>query len=96
MIVSGGDPLTMNMDLLDWFLGELERISHVEVLRIGSRVPVVLPMRINDELVRMLASHGPSGSTPNLTTRMKSRRMRRRPATGSSRRVSRCPTSPCF
>ncbi len=59
VIVSGGDPLTMNMDLLDWFLGELERISHVEVLRIGSRVPVVLPMRINDELVRMLASHRP-------------------------------------
>lgn len=59
VIVSGGDPLTMNPDLLDWFLGELRGISHVEVLRIGTRVPVVLPMRITDELVRMLASHRP-------------------------------------
>jgi lysine 2,3-aminomutase len=59
VIVSGGDPLTMNLDLLDWFLGELQRISHVEVLRIGTRVPVVLPMRITDDLVRMLAKHRP-------------------------------------
>ncbi len=59
VIVSGGDPLTMNMDLLDWFLGELQRISHVEVLRIGTRVPVVLPMRITDDLCRMLAKHRP-------------------------------------
>jgi lysine 2,3-aminomutase len=59
VIVSGGDPLTMNMELLDWFLGELQRISHVEVLRIGTRVPVVLPMRITDELVKMLAKHRP-------------------------------------
>jgi lysine 2,3-aminomutase len=59
VIVSGGDPLTMNIELLDWFLGELKRISHVEVLRVGTRVPVVLPMRITDELVKMLASHRP-------------------------------------
>jgi lysine 2,3-aminomutase len=59
VIVSGGDPLTMNLDLLDWFLGELQRISHVEVLRIGTRVPVVLPMRITDDLCRMLAKHRP-------------------------------------
>ena len=59
VIVSGGDPLTMNLELLDWFLGELEQISHLEVLRIGSRVPVVLPMRITDDLVRMLAAHRP-------------------------------------
>jgi len=59
VIVSGGDPLTMNLELLDWFLGELHRISHVEVLRIGTRMPVVLPMRITDELVTMLAKHRP-------------------------------------
>ncbi len=59
VIVSGGDPLTMNLDLLDWFLGELEKIPHLEVVRIGSRVPVVLPMRITDDLVKMLASHRP-------------------------------------
>jgi lysine 2,3-aminomutase len=59
VIVSGGDPLTMNIGLLDWFLGELKRISHVEVLRIGTRVPVVLPMSITDDVVKMLASHRP-------------------------------------
>jgi len=59
VIVSGGDPLTMNLDLLDWFLDELQRISHIEVLRIGTRVPVVLPMRITDELCKMLAKHRP-------------------------------------
>jgi lysine 2,3-aminomutase len=59
VIVSGGDPLVMNIELLDWFLGELHRIEHVDVLRIGTRVPVVLPMRVTDELVRMLARHRP-------------------------------------
>jgi len=59
VIVSGGDPLTMNLDLLDWFLGELQMIRHVEVLRIGTRIPVVLPMRMTGDLVEMLASHRP-------------------------------------
>jgi lysine 2,3-aminomutase len=59
VVVSGGDPLLMNLDMLDWFLGELRRIHHVEVLRIGTRVPVVLPMRITDELVGMLRQHRP-------------------------------------
>ncbi len=59
VIVSGGDPLTMNLELLDWFLGELGHISHVEVLRIGTRVPVVMPMRVTDDVVTMLRSHRP-------------------------------------
>ena len=59
VVVSGGDPLLMNLDTLDWFLGELRRINHVEVLRIGTRVPVVLPMRITDELTTMLKQHRP-------------------------------------
>ena len=59
VIVSGGDPLTMNMDKLDWFLGALKSIPHVEVLRIGTRVPVVMPMRITDELCAMLRRHRP-------------------------------------
>jgi len=59
VVVSGGDPLTMNPELLDWFLGELSSIPHVEVLRIGTRVPVVMPMGITDELARMLARHRP-------------------------------------
>ncbi len=59
VIVSGGDPLTMNMELLDWLLGELRRISHVEVLRIGTRLPVVLPMGVTDDMVKMLRGHRP-------------------------------------
>lgn len=59
VVVSGGDPLTMNIELLDWFLGELKRISHVEVLRIGTRVPVVMPMLVTEELALMLRSHRP-------------------------------------
>ncbi|MBF0344807.1 MAG: KamA family radical SAM protein [Nitrospirae bacterium] len=59
VIVSGGDPLIMNLDLLDWFLGQLRTVPHLEVIRIGTRVPVVLPMRVTDELVQMLARHRP-------------------------------------
>lgn len=59
VIVSGGDPLIMSLGLLDEFLGSLEAIPHVEVLRIGTRVPVVLPMRITDDLCQMLARHRP-------------------------------------
>lgn len=59
VIVSGGDPLTLNIERLDWFLGELRMITHVEVIRIGTRIPVVMPMRITDDLVKMLASHRP-------------------------------------
>ncbi|OEU49032.1 MAG: hypothetical protein BA861_04925 [Desulfobacterales bacterium S3730MH5] len=59
VIVSGGDPLTMNPNLLNEFLGALREIPHVEVLRIGTRIPVVLPMRITGELCRMLARHRP-------------------------------------
>jgi lysine 2,3-aminomutase len=46
-------------DYLDWILTELRSIKHVEVIRIGSRTPVVLPYRITDELVQMLKKHHP-------------------------------------
>lgn len=59
VVVSGGDPLLMPLELLDWFLGELRTIDHVEVVRIGTRVPVVLPMRITDDVARVLRSHRP-------------------------------------
>lgn len=59
VLVSGGDPLTLPMDQLDYILGQLRAIPHVEFLRIGSREPVMMPMRITDELVAMLDRHGP-------------------------------------
>jgi lysine 2,3-aminomutase len=59
VIVSGGDPLTLKDSVLDWFLGSLRSIPHVEVLRIGSRMPVVMPMKITRRLCNMLRKHRP-------------------------------------
>ena len=46
-------------EMLDWLLTEIGGIEHVEVVRIGTRTPVVLPYRITDELVEMLKKHHP-------------------------------------
>lgn len=59
VIVSGGDPLTMQEDALEWLLSGLRRIPHVEVLRIGTKVPAVLPQRITRSLTRMLKKYHP-------------------------------------
>ncbi|ABR55830.1 lysine 2,3-aminomutase [Methanococcus aeolicus] len=59
VLLSGGDPLLLPDDYLDWILTELWSIPHIEVIRIGTRVPVVLPYRITDELVNMLKKHHP-------------------------------------
>ncbi len=59
VLLSGGDPLMLSDNQLDWILTELRKIDHVEVIRIGSRMPVVLPFRITDDLVNMLKKHHP-------------------------------------
>ena len=59
VLLSGGDPFMLPDDYLDWILTELRAIPHVEVIRIGTRTPVVLPYRITDELVSMLSRHHP-------------------------------------
>jgi lysine 2,3-aminomutase len=59
VLLSGGDALMVPDDYLDWILTELNNIPHVEVVRIGSRIPVVLPYRITDKLVQMLKKHHP-------------------------------------
>ncbi len=59
VLLSGGDPLMLSDDYLDWILTELRKIPHVEVIRIGTRIPVVLPYRITDELVAVLKKHHP-------------------------------------
>ncbi|MBN2568889.1 MAG: KamA family radical SAM protein [Deltaproteobacteria bacterium] len=59
VILSGGDPLVINEDLLEYILASLTGIKHVEVVRIGSRIPVVLPMRITPGLCRMLKKYRP-------------------------------------
>jgi lysine 2,3-aminomutase len=57
--VSGGDPLTFATDKLEPILTRLRAIPHLEIIRIGSRVPGALPMRVDDELTRMLAKYHP-------------------------------------
>jgi len=59
VIVSGGDPLTLADDALEEVLRELRGIPHVEIIRIGTKVPAVLPMRITPNLVRMLRRYHP-------------------------------------
>lgn len=57
VIVSGGDPLTLPVPKLKFFLDNLAAIKHVDVIRIGTRVPVTLPQKLYDEsLVELLAS----------------------------------------
>ena len=59
VLLSGGDPLSVNDDRLDWLLGQLRKIRHVEFLRIGTKMPAVLPQRITPNLVRILKKHHP-------------------------------------
>jgi len=59
VIISGGDPLTLSTQRLEEVLAGIRRIDHVEIIRIGTRVPVVLPQRIDDELCNMLSKYGP-------------------------------------
>ncbi|MFW5656404.1 MAG: lysine 2,3-aminomutase [Bacteroidota bacterium] len=59
VLLSGGDPLMLSDDYLRWLLTEIRAIEHVEVIRIGTRMPVVLPYRITDELVSMLKEFQP-------------------------------------
>lgn len=57
VILSGGDPLTLGDARLDEVLGKLAQIEHVDIVRIGSRTPVVLPQRITDELIAVLKKY---------------------------------------
>jgi lysine 2,3-aminomutase len=59
VLLSGGDPLTITPKVLDRLLGELRAIPHVEIIRIGSRVPVFLPQRIDDEFCQMIRKYHP-------------------------------------
>ncbi len=59
VLLSGGDPLLLSDDKLDYILGELRSIPHVEFLRIGSRIPIFLPQRITPELCSILRKYHP-------------------------------------
>ena len=59
VLLSGGDALLVSDDVLEYIIKELRAIPHVEIIRIGSRTPVVLPQRITDDLCNMLKKYHP-------------------------------------
>ena len=59
VLISGGDGLTLAPKLFEKILRGLREIPHIEIIRIGSRVPVFLPQRIDDELCEMLQKYHP-------------------------------------
>lgn len=59
VLLSGGDPLILSDERLDWILSRLRAIPHVEFLRIGTKVPAVLPYRITDSLLQVLRQYHP-------------------------------------
>jgi lysine 2,3-aminomutase len=59
VLLTGGDPLTLGDANIDWLLTELRTIAHVDIIRIGSRMPVKLPQRITPELCAVLEKHHP-------------------------------------
>ena len=59
VIISGGDPLTLSTRRLEDIISGIRKIRHVEIIRIGTRFPVVLPQRIDHKLCAMLAKYGP-------------------------------------
>jgi lysine 2,3-aminomutase len=59
VLISGGDPLALSDERLDWILTSLGEIPHVEFVRIGTKMPAVLPQRITPALCRMLRKHHP-------------------------------------
>lgn len=59
VVISGGDPLLLSDDKLEFIISKLRAIPHVEIIRIGSRTPVVMPQRVTDDLVNMLKKYHP-------------------------------------
>jgi lysine 2,3-aminomutase len=59
VLLSGGDPLILSDDRLGWLLAQLRAIPHIELVRIGTKVPAVLPQRVTPHLCRMLRKHHP-------------------------------------
>ncbi|MBW3542982.1 MAG: KamA family radical SAM protein [Planctomycetes bacterium] len=59
VLISGGDPLALSDDKLDWLLGRLRAIEHIEFVRIGTKMPAVLPQRVTPELCQVLRKYHP-------------------------------------
>jgi lysine 2,3-aminomutase len=59
VLISGGDPLALSEEKLDWILSNLRAIPHIEFVRIGTKMPAVLPQRITRELTQVLKKYHP-------------------------------------
>jgi lysine 2,3-aminomutase len=59
VLLTGGDALALSDDYIDWILGELDKMPHIEIKRLGSRMIVTLPQRVTPELCDMLSRHEP-------------------------------------
>ena len=59
VLISGGDPLTLSDSRLEYLLSRLRAIPHVEIIRIGTKIPVVLPMRITKNLIKIIKKYHP-------------------------------------
>lgn len=59
VLVTGGDPLTLNDEMLEWIISELRSIKHVDYIRLGSRTLVTMPQRITDEFCEMIKKYHP-------------------------------------
>ncbi|MCL1908317.1 MAG: lysine 2,3-aminomutase [Holophagaceae bacterium] len=59
VLISGGDPLVLSDDMLESVIKRVREIEHVEIIRLGTRIPVVMPQRITDDLARMLKKYHP-------------------------------------
>ncbi len=59
VILSGGDPLTLSDEKIDEILSKITAIKHIDIVRIGTRIPVVLPQRITDNLIKVLKKYPP-------------------------------------
>ncbi len=59
VLITGGDSLTLSDERIDWMLTELRKIAHVEIIRLGSRMLVTVPQRVNESLCNVLKKHHP-------------------------------------
>ena len=59
VLLTGGDAFMLSDEKIDWILTELRKIPHVEVIRLGSRTPVTMPMRVTENLCNVLSKHMP-------------------------------------
>jgi lysine 2,3-aminomutase len=67
VLLSGGDPLTLGDDRLDWLLGRLRAIKHIEFIRIGTKMPMVTPQRVTKHLVQIFKKHHPLWMSLHIT-----------------------------